>query len=499
MTREFENAPYGVVLVDAALEARWMNAASRVLLERVTLIPENHPLATLRLADGSTLEDCARESLASGAAVTNLRVTAPVGIGGSRAYSATLHPVRGDGDALVGVCCLLADVTDESRLVEALWQTQKLEAAGQLANVFAHDFNNLLTVIQGYCDLLLMKVTDDVLTDRLGKIRSAAVAAAGLSRQLLLLTRPSPGEIAAVDLTLVLRAMMTALERALPPDVKRLFDFEENLGLAVANAAQAEQIVMTLVMNALQAMPNGGTLAITTRGLTVTATEADARGVPAGGYVCLAVRDTGVGMDEATQARLFEPGFTTKADGGGAGLGLLVSRTLMQRLRGAITVESSRGAGTTVSVWFPRPAAEPPANVPTPWPDARPPCVLFAEPDDSVRDALVAGLNAAGALVLPASNWSDTLRIARSHTGAVHLLLASDSFADGPGAALADAVGTARPGIAVLIVSTRHLGALAPERAASHRYPTIAKPCTLEQLTGEIARLLHPASPGIAG
>jgi two-component system cell cycle sensor histidine kinase/response regulator CckA len=497
--REFENAPYGVVLVDAALEALWMNAASRALLEHVPLISAHHPLAALRLADGSTLEDRARESFVGGAAVTNLRVAAPVGIGGSRAYSAALHPVRGDGDALVGVCCLLTDVTDESRLVEALWQTQKLEAAGQLANVFAHDFNNLLAVIQGYCDLLLMKVTDDVLMDRLGKIRSAAVAAAGLSRQLLLLTRPGPGEIAAVDLTLVLRAMKTALERALPPEVKRSFDFEENLGLAVANAAHAEQIVMTLVMNALQAMPNGGTLAITTRGRTVTATEVHAHGVPVGSYVCLAVRDTGVGMDDATRARLFDPGFTTKADGGGAGMGLLVARTLMQRLCGAITVESSPGAGTTVSVWFPRPAAEPAAIVPTPWPEARRPCVLFAEPDDSVRDALGAGLSAAGALVLPASNWSDTLRIARSHAGAVDVLLASDSFADGHGAALADAVGNVRPGIAVLIASTRHRGPLAPERAATHRYPTIAKPCTLEQLIGQIARLLHPASPGIAG
>jgi signal transduction histidine kinase len=277
----------------------------------------------------------------------------------SRALSATFHVVRNTDGTAAALCCLLTDVTDESRLVEALWQTQKLQAAGHLANIFAHDFNNLVAVIQGYCDLLLMKVTDDVVRDRLTKIRGAAISAAGLSRQLLLLTRPDDGRVLALDLNLTLRAMKSAIEQAMPANIRRSIDLEESLPLALANAGQVNQIVMTLVSNACDAMPDGGSLDVSTCSQNLTANDAAALELSPGAYVRLTVRDTGGGMTSEVRARLFEPGFTTKASTEGAGLGLATVRSMMRRLRGEVSVVAETPKGTSVSVWFPRAPAGP--------------------------------------------------------------------------------------------------------------------------------------------
>ena len=246
----WHDAPYAIAVVDADLRARWVNPAFAMLTGISHSDHVGRTLADLLPTAHPSLEDRARESLQRGAPISGVRVDAAAGGVTTRRLRATIHPVRSNEGALLGACVMCADVTDETRLVEELWQTQKQLAASQLANVFAHDFNNLLVVIQGYCDLLVMKASDETLKDRLGRIRSAAEAAAGLSRQLLALSRRSTGAASAVDLNLLLRTMRTAVERALPPNIKKAFVFDEQLGLVLAEPGQLEQVVMTLVLQA---------------------------------------------------------------------------------------------------------------------------------------------------------------------------------------------------------------------------------------------------------
>jgi signal transduction histidine kinase len=353
----FEDAPYGVAFVDTRLRTRWANRRFHELVSATESDGREWPFSVLRSIEGVPLSSIALAVLGGAEPRHTFRANAVID-GVARALAVTFHIVRTADGSAEGLCCLLADVTDESRLVEARWQTQKLEAAGHLANIFAHDFNNLVAVIQGYCDLLLMKVTDEVVRDRLAKIRGAAVSAAGLSRQLLLLTRPGDGRISGIDLNLSLRAMKSALEQALPERIRRTVDLEESLPLAFANAGQVDQIVMTLVSNACDAMPDGGTLNMSTSAQRLAGEDASALELSPGDYVRLTVRDTGGGMTSEVRAQLFEPGVTTKASTGGAGIGLATVRTMVRRLRGEVSVAEATGTGTSVSVWFPRAPSE---------------------------------------------------------------------------------------------------------------------------------------------
>lgn len=494
------NAPYGVILVDESVGVRWSNRAVAAMLDGVEPSARQPLLFAFRGAGGTSLETLARETLRTGTTLKNRRVALPLPDGKWRWLNTTLHSVSDEHGKLTGVCCLLADVTQESMLVEALWQTQKLETAGYLANVFAHDFNNLLAVIQGYCDLLLMKASDDEFRDRLGKIRSAAVAAAGLSRQLLLFTRPGTTDLAALDLNLALRAMKIAIERTLPPNIARVFELEEQSGAVLANAGQVEQIVATLVTNAIDAMPDGGTLTVRTATRTVEAAEATALALRPGHYICIAVIDSGMGIGDGEQRRLFEAGYTTKADRGGAGMGLLTVRTIVERLHGTVTVESSRGKGSTFTVWFPRaPSESDTADTTDALVEAGGRRILLVEADRAVQESFAAGLTAVGFRVVSADSADEALRIVRKDRAPIDLLLCSDVLADRSGAALADAISEERPGVAVLLTSTRAQGRAPGVAKATAEsavpYRTLAKPCTLQQLVQTISLCLHPLLP----
>ncbi len=359
---------------------------------------------------------------------------------------------------------------------------QPLDVAGQTANVFAHDFNNLLVVIQGYCDLLLMKATDDTLTERLGRIRAAAEAAAALSKQLLALGRRNTGIVSAVDLNLQLRTLRPSIERSLPPNVKKAFLFADDAPLALVDAGLVDQIVMHLVINALDAMPTGGTLTIVT-----DAAAAAPAGVPAGATVCLRVRDTGLGMDDAVRARLFEPGFTTKASDGHAGLGLAAVRAAARQLGGDVTVESAPGTGTTVAVWLP--AA---AEVLTPAVGITPAAgrgarVLLVDAHDAVRDALVAGLGAAGFAVTAVPSAA-AARAAIS--GEFAALVVADILADGGGAAVAAELQRDRPALRVLVLTGGTVRTSASAGGGAFGFRSLAKPFTLHTLIVELRAVL---------
>jgi len=289
---------------------------------------------------------------------------------------------------------VMVDITDQRRLQEELLQSQKMDSLGRLAGGVAHDFNNLLTVIRGFADVLSTQFAEE--DPRLGEvreIRGAADRATSLTRQLLAVSRRQVLVTREVDLNLLIQDMERMLGRVIGENISIITVPGRDLGWVRADPSQLEQVLLNLVVNARDAMPDGGTLTLETRCKTLAAgrEEPGARGVPPGDYVMLIVHDTGVGMDPATQSMIFEPFFTTKAVGEGTGLGLSTVYGIVQQSNGVITVESEPGSGTMIRIFLPRilePAGTPREAAP---PRSEPVAsrlratILLVEDDDGVR------------------------------------------------------------------------------------------------------------------
>ena len=313
-------------------------------------------------------------------------------------------------------------------LEEHLRQSQKMEAIGRLAGGVAHDFNNLLTVIKGHAALMLEQLQPDEALYAGGRqIDQAADRAASLTRQLLAFCRMQVLQPKVLDLNALISDMAKMLTRLIRADVLFGFRPDETLGRVKADPGQLEQVILNFTVNAVDAMPNGGTLTIETHNVTVDKDVAKNRPlVPVGSYVMLAVTDTGCGMNAQTKARIFEPFFTTKELGKGTGLGLATVYGVIKQSGGWIWVESEPGKGTRFEVYLPRViGAEKPLATPTKAPLAasRGETVLIAEDEDAVRDLASRFLEAAGYTVLSAGSGSEALESARGWGKPIHLLL----------------------------------------------------------------------------
>ena len=253
------------------------------------------------------------------------------------------------------VHCYGADVTDVLNLEAQFRHAQRLESVGQLAAGIAHDFNNLLTVIQGYSDFLLPQFTADKTAQRaLKQISEAAKRAAALTRQLLLFSRKQLIQTQVLDLNCVLQNLANMLPRLLGEDIAFETDYAQDIPQIEADTGMLEQVVMNLAVNARDAMPKGGKLLIRTSMMHITQDyvrhHPDAR---VGNFCCLAVTDTGCGMERKTLERIFEPFFTTKEVGKGTGLGLATVYGIVKQHQGWVEVSSQVGVGTTFKVYFP--------------------------------------------------------------------------------------------------------------------------------------------------
>lgn len=253
------------------------------------------------------------------------------------------------------VHCYGADVTDIVNLEAQFRHAQKLESVGQLAAGVAHDFNNILTVIQGYSDRLLTQcLGNETITHQVSQIQDAAHRAANLTRQLLAFSRKQVIQLKVIDLNKSVKNLSTMLSRLLGEDISLDAKLSEDLPVIEADAGMIEQIVMNLAVNARDAMPGGGRLSIHTAAVEVTeaAAQNQANARP-GNFVCLEVRDSGCGMDLETQAKVFEPFFSTKEVGKGTGLGLATVYGIVKQHNGWIELTSELEVGTTFKIFFP--------------------------------------------------------------------------------------------------------------------------------------------------
>jgi two-component system, cell cycle sensor histidine kinase and response regulator CckA len=373
-------------------------------------------------------------------------------------------------------------------------QSQKMEAIGRLAGGVAHDFNNLLAVITGYSDLLLESLgPSDLNRTKVEQIKQAADSAASLTRQLLMFSRKHVIQPVVLDLNQIVGNTEKMLRRLIKENIEFTVVLDRNLDHIKADPGQIEQIVLNLVVNARDAMPNGGKLRIHTKNICLDRDSAQpGPGIASGRFVLLEVADTGSGMDQQTQAHLFEPFFTTKAVGQGTGLGLATVYGIVQQSNGHIEVHSTPGHGSCFQIYLPAAKGEE-ANRESGKDAARPTfsgeSVLVVEDAQPLRNLICEGLRTCGCTVVSARDGEEALGIVKDRGTAVDLLLTDVIMPGMNGAALAKEVRLRCPEAKILYM-TGYSGEFIQADMLTPGVSFIQKPFTPADLGRKISKML---------
>jgi PAS domain S-box-containing protein len=419
-----------------------------------------------------------------------------IGLKGTRrwlvTHAAPLRNARGEIAALLSVT---RDITESRRLEEQFRQSQKMEAIGRLAGGVAHDFNNLLTAINGYSELLLRRAQqDDPLRRYLEDIKKAGERAASLTRQLLAFSRKQVLQLKVIDLNAVVAEMEKLLRRLIGEDIELVTALDPALGLLKADPGQIEQVIMNLVVNARDAMPQGGQLRIETANVALPEGLHHQRfATQPGSYVLLIVRDTGCGMDAETQSHIFEPFFTTKGVGQGTGLGLSMVYGIVKQSGGYIVVESEVDKGATFKIYLPRiaeasAAAEPEA--PAEESLAGSETVLLVEDEEIVRRLVLDILQGSGYHVLEARRGSEAIELCQRHPDPIHLMLTDVVMPQMSGRELANRVAPLRPEMKVIYMSGYTDDAIVHHGVLDANTAFLQKPFTPDALVRKLREAL---------
>lgn len=385
---------------------------------------------------------------------------------------------------------------ERRRLEGQFIESQKRQVVGQFTSGVAHDFANILGVIIGYTDLIISDLAPHDHAHRYaGEIRTASERAVGLTRQLLLVSSRQTVEPVVLDLSAVVNDLDRLLRRLLAADIEMSVEAGADLPRVKADPGYLGQVLMNLVVNARDAMPEGGKLSIKTSNVTTEREIADASPpVPPGRYAVLGVTDNGLGMTPEVKGRLFEPFFTTKEAGKGAGLGLATCHTIVQQSGGHIRVQSEPGGGARFEIYFP--AVQAPLTPVAPkalrnaWPRGRE-TLLLVEDEPAVRTLARDVLAAQGYEVLCAANGQEGLTVAREHRGAPIGLVVTDVVMPSMGGKLmAEWLRATHPGLKVLFTSDYSDEAITRPGGLDPGVDFLQKPYTPSHLTRKVRELL---------
>lgn len=391
------------------------------------------------------------------------------------------------------------DITARRVLEDQFRQAQKMEAVGRLAGGIAHDFNNLLMVISGYTEVLLDQlIPSHPLHSKAEAIRQASDRASALTRQLLAFSRKQHLELKVIDVN----AIVTNMERLLRPligeDVELTTSLEPAVGCTRADAGQLEQVIMNLVVNAKDAMPNGGKLCIRTSSITLDdALSSENTFIKPGSYVMISIADSGEGMDRDTQARIFEPFFTTKEKGKGTGLGLSTVYGIIKQSGGYVFVQSELERGTIFTIYFPRvdePCDSLSAAPVTLAAAGGSETILLVEDEESVRQLVRETLAARGYRVLEADNGAAALALAVARFDTIHLVITDIVMPGLSGHELVEQLLPARPGMKVLYFSGYAEDAFPTALSSAAQSAFLQKPFTLQSLSRKVREVLGPVT-----
>jgi len=368
-----------------------------------------------------------------------------------------LYLIRDKKGATRYIIGISVDITERKSLETQLRQAQRMETIGRLAGGVAHDFNNLLMVIKGYCDLLIERESGGDSFLQLQHISKAADQAASLTRQLLAFSRKQVMQPKIFSLNTLVWNADKMLRRLISESVEMITNTAKDLGAIKADPGQMEQVILNLVINARDAMPSGGKLVLETANVELDSNYAHAHlGAVAGSYVMLSVTDTGIGMDDETQAHIFEPFFTTKGLGKGTGLGLAMVYGIVKQSGGYIWVHSAVGKGSSFRVYLPRVFGHE-QEITSPFPAAQTlvgnETILLVEDDPLVRGLALEILKSRGYSVLLAERPDAAIELCRQHMGQIDVVLTDVVMPGMNGRQMADEICKIRPGIGVLFMS----------------------------------------------
>ena len=399
-------------------------------------------------------------------------------------------------DPFKGQIVTIADISEAKRLAAQFRQAQKMEAVGRLAGGVAHDFNNLLMSIMGHADLALMSLAeDDPLRRRLKEIKGGGKRAASLTRQLLAFSRKQILQPVVLDLNSLITGFVKMLERMIGEDVELETVLASGLSRVEADPGQMEQIIMNLVVNARDSMPDGGKLIIETVNVDLDkdyAKEHDVSMQP-GPHVMLGVSDTGMGMDDKTKSHIFEPFFTTKEVGKGTGLGLSTVYGIVKQSGGYIWVYSEPGQGTTFKIYLPaveREAAQVQEEQTSSDDFTGSETILIVEDDDSLRNMVCEILEPQGYSILEAQNGIEALRVSESHSGQIHLMLTDVVMPKMGGRELEEHLRPLRPDMKVIYMSEYTDNAILHHGVLSPGIEFLEKPFTPAGLRKKVREVL---------
>jgi PAS domain S-box-containing protein len=394
---------------------------------------------------------------------------------------------------------------DRDRIQAQLEQAQRLEGLGQLAGGVAHDFNNLIAVILNYAALVGEEIDMaaaggtgpqwKAASDDVGQIRRAAERAAGLTRQLLSFARREVIQPQVIDLNNLVRTMSAVLRRTLGADLSLITHLAEDLPPILADPGQIDQVILNLAVNARDAMPDGGSLTLSTDSLHVDpAFAAEWSSVLPGHYVRLMVTDTGIGMTPEVMAHAFEPFYTTKSKGAGTGLGLATVYGAVTQAEGHIRIQSEVGKGTTFTILLPVTTQSPSeaARVPPSRRVAQGQTVLIIEDEHALREVTRRLLARQGYTVLTAADGAEAINVAHHHQGRLDLLLTDVVMPKMLGKAAAEKITNARPGTRVLYMSGYAHTVLSSQGRLDPHVALLNKPFTERELLAKVGAVLSP-------
>jgi len=413
-------------------------------------------------------------------------------------------PLVDESGRVLGVASLAQDVTERVALEERLRQSQKMEAVGRLAGGVAHDFNNLLTVILGYSQILADGVPPGSrLADSTAQIKSAADRASGITRQLLAFSRKQVLSPRMVNLNEIVLNLDSLLRRLIGEDIEVMTVPADDLGSVKADPGQIEQVIMNLALNARDAMPHGGKLTLETSNAQLDNSYArDHQPVEPGRYVMLAVSDTGHGMTPETQARIFEPFYTTKEVGKGTGLGLSMVYGIIKQSGGYIWVYSEPDRGTTLKIYLPR--IDQPSE--TPETPERPKSVkrgtetiLLVEDDSQLRQLSSSVLAHCGYKVLVASSPEEGIETFKANYRDIRLLITDVVMPRMNGRQLAERITQISDEVRVLYISGYTNNAIVHYGVLDSGLWFLPKPYTLSGLVAKVREVLDSKTKEFQG
>ncbi|HVZ27141.1 MAG TPA: ATP-binding protein [Rhizomicrobium sp.] len=487
----FRDAPMGVALADAEGVITEANAAFAQFFALDNLIARNCA-DLVDPHDGPAVKDLIRRAAGGQAGKQAIELRSPSERMGDL-FASPLHFATG----LPGAVLYLVDVSEQKALEIKFAQSQKMQAVGQLAGGVAHDFNNLLTVIIGNCEFLLMRhPAGDPSFKEINEVHQNALRAAALVGQLLAFSRKQTMQPKTLALGDVVGELAQMLRRLLGEGTQLSLERDSDLWSVHADEAQLSNAIINLVVNARDAMPQGGTVTIKTRNETIaTATPLGTAIMPAGDYVVIEVADTGTGMSKEIQGKIFDPFFTTKPVGQGTGLGLATVYGIVKQSGGFITVDSELGHGTTFKIYLPRQKvdAAQPAEAVQP-PVARDvtgqDTILLVEDEEAVRSFAARALRMRGYNVLEAGGGEEALEIVKNGKPAIDLLITDVVMPNMDGPTLVRHVKELKPELAVIFMSGYAEEAFRRNDQNSEDIHFLPKPFGLKQLAAKVKDVL---------